>query len=342
MSQNHDKSSKSASKRSRSAAFAWDILRSDIKLYCYPLVRVLAMLALLTVMWPLMFDISPLAVANTADDLLSTAVGEALTKQDVPEAEKQKLAAESQNVFQHMHVGYFLLFLVINVLIGLFSVGALTGQSLAVARGEHRGFGYGYVVALKRSPQLLVWWLVTVLVGFFMSLLESIRYVGPILAMLLGMAWGILTFFSVTIIIATGCGPFGAIRESKNTIKDTWKKISGEDETQASDLRNLRRGFYVGLPFVLINLVIAAAIWCLLFIDFRTLTQGSHHISLGAIGALIILFYVNGAVVSALWAIVKATIYVWAEEGKLIDHVDESEMEHAFVRRGRGFATARI
>lgn len=342
MSQNENTKTDSKPKRSRSAAFAWDILRSDIKLYCYPLVRVLAMLVLLAVMWPLMFDISPLAVAKTGDDLLSAAVGGTMGNETLPEAEKQKLAAESENVFQHTHFGYFLLFLVINVLIGLFSVGALTGQSLAVARGENRGFGYGYVVALQRFPQLFVWWLVTVLVGFFMSLVESIKYVGPILAMLLGMAWAILTFFSVTVIIATGCGPFRAIGESKNTIKDTWKKISGEDDQQASDLRNLRRGFSVGLPFVLINFAIAIAIWCLLFIDFRTLTQGSHHISLGAIGALIILFYINGAIVSALWAIVKATIYVWAEEGKLVENVDESEMQQAFVRRRGSLLAGRV
>ncbi len=42
----------------------------------------------------------------------------------------------------------------------------------------------------------------------------------------------------------------------------------------------------------------------------------------------------QAAFVSALWAIVKSTIYVWAEEGRLPDSVDESVMQHAFVHPG--------
>jgi len=51
-----------------------------------------------------------------------------------------------------MHVWYCLLFFVINNFIGVFSLAALTGQLLAVARGEQRIFGYGYGLALKRFP----------------------------------------------------------------------------------------------------------------------------------------------------------------------------------------------
>ena len=87
----------------------------------------------------------------------------------------------------------------------------------------------------------------------------------------------------------------------------------------------------VGLPFVLLNLLALLLIFALLFIDFRTVTQGSHHISLGAIAALVIVLYTNGAIVAALWAIVKSTTYIWAKEGHLPESVDESVMEHAFV-----------
>ena len=60
------------------ATFALDILRSDFKLFCYPLVRILFMLLLLVVMWPKMFDVSALAVANTINESASAAVGEGL------------------------------------------------------------------------------------------------------------------------------------------------------------------------------------------------------------------------------------------------------------------------
>ncbi len=313
------------------ATFALDILRSDFKLFCYPLVRILVMLLLLVVMWPKMFDVSALAVANTINEAASAAVGEGLMNEKMSQAANDKIANDAKNVFEHMHLGWCLLFVVINIFVGVFSIGALTGQSLAVARSEQRGFGYGYVMALKRLPQLFIWWLVTVCVGVLLSGVRSIKYVGPLVAMLLGMAWGVLTFFSITAIMATGCGPIRAIGDSKQTIVDSWSKITGSDGTQSANYSRLRRGFTVGLPFVLLNLLALLLIFALLFIDFRTVTQGSHHISLGAIAALVIVLYTNGAIVAALWAIVKSTTYIWAKEGHLPESVDESVMEHAFV-----------
>ncbi len=328
---------KTSAKRTH-ATFALDILRSDFKLFCYPLVRILAMLLLLVVMWPMMFDISALAVAKTIDESASAAVGEGLMNEKLSQAAEDKIANDAKNVFEHMHFGWCLLFVVVNIFIGVFSVGALTGQSLAVARDERRGFGYGYVMALKRFPQLFAWWLVTVCIGVLLSGVRSIKYVGPLVAMLLGMAWGVLTFFSVTAIMATGCGPIRAIGDSKQTIVDSWSKINGSDGTQSPNLSRLRRGFIVGMPFVVLNLIALLLIFALLFLDFRTVTQGSHHISLGAIAALVIVLYTNGAIVAALWAIVKSTTYIWAEDGRLPESVDESVMQHAFVNPGHSLA----
>ena len=71
----------------------------------------------------------------------------------------------------------------------------------------------------------------------------------------------------------------------------------------------------------------------LAFLDFRSVTHGGHHISLGGFGAILILLYINGAFMSAMWAVVRSTIYLWAEEGTLPESVDESVMEKAFYQR---------
>ena len=71
----------------------------------------------------------------------------------------------------------------------------------------------------------------------------------------------------------------------------------------------------------------------LAFLDFRSVTHGGHHISLGGFAAILILLYINGAFMSAMWAVVRSTIYLWAEEGTLPDSVDESVMEKAFYQR---------
>jgi len=177
------------SKRLPQAAYAMDILRSNVKFYGYPILRVIAMLALLTAMWPWMFDVSGLAVGEAAGDTLSTVERYEILRQGITAGEDKQLAVEVRNVRQHMHVWYCLLFFVINNFIGVFSLAALTGQLLAVARGEQRIFGYGYGLALKRFPQLFVWWMVSVVVLF------CIRLPGRWTSRSLRPTWSIMTFF---------------------------------------------------------------------------------------------------------------------------------------------------
>ena len=61
----------------KSASFGWNILKSDMKLLAYPLIRGLAMFVLLVIMWNLIFSISPGAVDdafnNAAQAIAETA-----------------------------------------------------------------------------------------------------------------------------------------------------------------------------------------------------------------------------------------------------------------------------
>ncbi|MCH2161096.1 MAG: DUF6159 family protein [Phycisphaerales bacterium] len=320
-----------------SASFAWDILRADMKLILYPILRIVAMVALLAAMWHLIFDISAMEAARSMDDLANSAINEGVNEEKYGDQfqnssqgmENTKRAeGDVSNLFGHMHFGWFFLFILINIFIGVFSVGALTAQALAVARGERKSIGYGYGMALIRSPQLIMWWLVTLIVGIILRAIESHRVLGLILAALIGMVWSVLTFFSITTIMATGCGPWGAIKRSKNTIVDSVKKVTGSEST---DFRRIRRGLYIGGPLFIINFVLILLLLGLGYLDFRSLTSGGHGISLGAFAGILLVLYINGAFMSAMWAIVKATVYVWAEEDVVQPQVDTATLEKAFV-----------
>ena len=320
-----------------SASFAWDILRTDMKLILYPILRIVAMVALLAVMWHLIFDISALEAARSVDSLANTTINEGLNDEkygdqfddsNQGQADATEARGDVSNLFGHMHFGWFCLFILINIFIGVFSVGALTAQALAVARGESKSIGYGYGMALKRSPQLVMWWLVTLIVGVLLRAIESHRVLGMILATIIGMVWSVLTFFSITAIMATGCGPWGAITGSKNTIVDSVKKVTGSD---AVDFTRIRRGLFIGGPLVLVNLALILLLLGLGYFDIRSLTSGGHGISLGAFAAILLVLYINGAFMSAMWAIVKATVYVWAEEDVVQPEVNTETLERAFV-----------
>ena len=312
--------------RTKSASFAWDMLRSDGKLLAYPFIRIAAGFALFAGMWTLIFDISAMEVGRDLE-----AVGQSLaaSSNEPNTTDENAVIPQASSLMDHTNFGWLLLFFVINAFIGVFSVGALSGQAIAIARGENRGVGYGYSMALLRSPQLIGWWIVTVVVGLILSIIESQRLIGLIVAMLLGAAWAVLSFFSVTAIMATGCGPFAAIGQSKTTIVDSFKKIG--TNMSASELKKVRRGVRVGGPLLIINLVLFVLMAGMIYFDVRSLHQGGHGVSAGAFGALVLVMILNGAFGAALNAIFKSVVWVWAREGTVPASVDATQLEGVFV-----------
>jgi len=314
--------------RRKNASFAWDILKSDGKLIAYPFVRIIAGVVLFLSMWTSIFDMS---LINTTD-----AIEQVVKSSEVEQGAagysqaQQQMSDELKSIAGHMNFWWLFAFFVLNIFIGIVSIAALTAQAIALAQGEHKSFIHGYSAALIRMPQLLAWTILTGIVGTVISIIEGQKFIGLIVGALLGAAWSVLTFFSITTIMATGCGPFGAITQSKETIKDVWKKAMGDENV---DMRTLRRGFYVGGPLLIVQILASLVCAALIFTDARVLHQGDHGVTAGAVGALLVVLVISGGIRSAVWAIIKASVYVWAVEGKVASGVDEETLKGAFVSR---------
>ena len=327
--------------RKNATGFVWDILKSDFKLLAYPLCSIVAMIVLLIVMSPLIFDMSALKIADTLSGVYTDELGTiqtTLQQEPTPQLQAQNEAQNTQdwfdgksgisNIFGHMNFLWLFCFLIINSIIGVLNIGALTAQALAMSRGEKKPFIYGYGMALIRLPQLILWSILSLIVGSILQIIEQQKAIGLIVGLLLGVGWSVLTFFSITGIMATGCGPFAAISNSKNTIKDTYKKITGEEPVS---LKSLKRGLYIGGPLAFVNLFVIITMVVLIFTDMRGLLLGSHAVTIGAFIALLAVMLIASAFRAALWAILKTTVYVWAEEDALTPTVDSTILKHAFV-----------
>ena len=81
----------------------------------------------------------------------------------------------------------------------------------------------------------------------------------------------------------------------------------------------------------MISLFLGMACLALLFVDARALHGGGHGVTAGALGTLFVLLLVNGAFSSAMVAILKAVLYVWAEEDQVMEGVDTEQLGHAFI-----------
>lgn len=321
----------------KSAPFVWDMVRDDFTLLAYPFIRIAAAIVLLIAMWSLIFDMSAMQVGDTFRDVGGVALeeaGESKAQQDQETPADARIQREIGVLFDHTHFGYLLLFFVINALIGVISIGAVNAAALAIARNDRRGLFYGYAQALLRLPQLLGWWVVTIVVGVVLGMLERIRFAGPIIAILVGAAWSVLTWFSITSIMATGVNPISAIGRSKKTIGDCIHKARGPQSDV--DWRTLRIGLRAGGPLLMISSLLAIGCILMLFLDIRFIHDGSPAVTAGLFGGFIVVMIVNGAFLSALGAVLKAVLYVWAEEDTLPEGVKDDEFENAFVEGGVG------
>lgn len=129
--------------------------------------------------------------------------------------------------------GLVLLFLFYFVTYGI----TIYFQVALVACVQHRLSGgdpnvsYGIGEANKRLGAILSWAVITAIVGMILKLLESAirdraggvgHIVASIALSLVGMAWGLATFFVIPVIAADGVGGFEAVRRSAGIIKRRW------------------------------------------------------------------------------------------------------------------------
>jgi hypothetical protein len=84
-----------------------------------------------------------------------------------------------------------------------------------------------FAVANRRLPQILTWALIATTVGLILRLvLERLGVAGQLMIWLGGLAWAVLTFFVVPVILVEGNGSLSAVTRSKDLMLATWGKVA--------------------------------------------------------------------------------------------------------------------
>ncbi len=125
-------------------------------------------------------------------------------------------------------------------------------------QGRDSSFGAGLAASFARLPALLGWALIETVVGWLISLVQGngtsdnifVTILRVVLASLMSVAWTIITFFVLPLIILRGKGPLQAIKESVKLIRATWgMQVAG----------GMRIGGIIGLIAVLPGILVAVA-----------------------------------------------------------------------------------
>lgn len=205
-------------------------------------------------------------------------------------------------------VGYVLLFCyyACNFFVVFFFNAALVDFVVTRMQGGAPTIGGSLRAAAGCLPQIAAWALLSSTVGVVLKVLESRSgFLGRLATSLLGVAWALVTYFVVPLIVIERKGALEAVGESKDLLAKTWGKqiVSG--------LGYGLIGFLLTLPaFAIIGLAIVGL----------ATSQGELAGTMGTLAVLAVLYLVAlGIVLSALRAIFGVVLYRYARTGDTPD-----------------------
>lgn len=193
----------------------------------------------------------------------------------------------------------------VSTFLATFFTAALVHESRQVFAGNAPDLGRGVGAAWNVKGQLFVWALISATVGVILNLIQrSDSWIARILAGLFSVAWTVMTFFVVPVVVFERTSTVGMFSRSANTFKQTW----GETGISLVGTK------VVGLLIVL--LVGGAAVGV-----FSATGLPSVAVALAVAG--VVLAYL---VVATAQGIIRTSLYVYATEGKTPAEFGEQDL----------------
>ena len=185
-------------------------------------------------------------------------------------------------------------------------------------RGETMSIGDAMRAAHERAHVLLPWAVVSATVSIVLRGVESRGGIaGQIVARIAGLAWSVVTFLVLPVLVFEGIGPFAAVKRSGQLFKQTWgENLIAKAGIGLLGMFAMLAGAVPLVPFLLVGGavavigVVAFVIWCIAVM----------------------------LVVSALTGIFQTALYRFAT-GAPVPGFDDVQLRNTFEprRRGNGF-----
>jgi hypothetical protein len=221
-----------------------------------------------------------------------------------------------------MIIGIVILFFyyLANYTVIIFSNTALIGAALIRLKGGDPTVRDGFRIASERFGYILGYAVISATVGMILNGLRNRdnNIVAQIAGGILGMAWNLLTFLVIPVLVVENLGPIEAIKRSGSLLKKTWgEQVIGN--------------FGIGTVFGLIAFLVVLLIGAPLFYLFAN--NGSVVGIIIAIAVIVLILGVLGIFASALSGIYQAALYRYATEGEVGDYFEEAMIKNAFRPR---------
>jgi len=215
----------------------------------------------------------------------------------------------------HMaYYGVLFLFYLCNYFIIIFFNAAIVACATIRMSGGNPTVGDGFRAAAARLPVIAGWAVISATVGMILRLIEDrSKWVGQLVAGLLGAAWTVVSFLVVPILVVENKGPFAALQESTGLVKKTWgEQVAGN--------------FGFGLISFLLAIPGLAAVVLSLF-------SGNAAVIVACVVLCVVYLIVLALVQSALQSIFQAAVFLYARNGQVPEGFSAEVLGNAMLRR---------
>jgi len=276
---------------------SYDVLKQDKELIWFPIVSMVG-----TIIASIMFII-PLA-------------GTGLLESVAAEGGSEEVSG-GMTVFGLVlaFIYYFVLYTII-----IFSNTALIGAALMRLRGEDPTVRDGFRIASERIGKITGYAAIAATVGMILQAIrgDEDNIVGQIVGGILGIAWNIITFLVIPILVVENVGPIEAIKRSAALMRRTWgEQIAGN--------------FSIGIISFLASLAVLIVVGAPLFL-IASATNSGLVVGL-AIAIIVLAIMAVNLFFSALGGIFQAALYNYATEGESGEFFPREMLEGAFRHR---------
>lgn len=230
---------------------------------------------------------------------------------DIAEIE-QKFSDSEATYYAYLFLFYFVLYFVI-----IFFNSAIVANTVAHMEGGNPTFSDGLRIAMNRLPQIFGWAVVSATVGMILRMIEDkSQWLGRLVAGLLGIAFTLVSFLVVPILVVEKKGPIEALKESSRLLKKTWgEQIAGS----------------MGFGILLLLLMLPA----IGIVILSALTGSAGTVIFTAIVA-VVYFFTLALIHTTLQGIYQAALFMYARDGKAPQGFREELLENAIEERKRG------
>jgi len=210
----------------------------------------------------------------------------------------------SELVFGHMAI-WFVFYMIVSIITVFWNAAIIASAYERLTAGTNPSFSYGIGQAMKCLPQIFIWGLIAGTVGLFIQILEGLansedsppplRLVAGMASFFIGVAWWVLTFFVVPIIVLERASVLDSMGRSPELFRGTW----GEDVTSHIG---------TGLLMTLCIFILAAVSVPLMMLGDVGLVLGLVILAVGVLFA--VLFF------STVEAVNRASLFYYAKTGQ--------------------------